>query len=77
MPKYVEPVLVRGLRNGYDMDDEDNLVQFLDDMSERRDAPKLNIAYIHCDKKYEHIASHSIRVLDVKEDRDMYIPDPQ
>lgn len=75
--KYVEPVLVRGLRNGYDMDDEDNLVQFLDDMSERRDAPKLNIAYIHCDKKYEHIASHSIRVLDVKEDRDMYIPDPQ
>jgi len=75
--RYVEPVLVRGLRNGYDMDDEDNLVQFLDDMSERRDIPKLNIAYIHCDKKFEHIASHSIRVLDDKADRAMYIPNPQ
>lgn len=75
--RYVEPVLVRGLRNGYDMDDEDNLVQFLDDMSERRGIPNLNIAYIHCDKEFEHIASHSIRVLDDPMDRAMYIPDPQ
>jgi len=51
--------LIRGLRNGYDLDAENTLMTFVKDMY-----PELKVVYIPCDKQYEHISSSAIRSID-------------
>jgi pantetheine-phosphate adenylyltransferase len=48
--------LVRGLRNGYDLEAENTLITYVKDM-----LPTLSVIYIPCDKEYEHISSSAIR----------------
>jgi len=50
--------LVRGLRNGYDLVAENTLMSFMKDL-----LPGLQVIYLPCDKKHEHISSSSIRSL--------------
>jgi len=49
-------VIVRGLRNGDDLDYEVNQLRFIDDFKKN-----VNVVYITCDKEYEHISSSAIR----------------
>ena len=48
--------LIRGLRNGHDLDYEMNQLRFLEDMD-----PTIEVVFIPCDKQYEHISSSAIR----------------
>ncbi|NJO00865.1 MAG: adenylyltransferase/cytidyltransferase family protein [Bacteroidia bacterium] len=50
--------LVRGLRNGDDLDYEVNQLRFMQDMKQN-----LRIIFIPCDMEYEHISSSSIKNL--------------
>lgn len=50
--------LIRGLRNEYDLNYEQNLVQYIKDQM-----PTLKVVFFLCDKKYEHISSGAIRAL--------------
>lgn len=56
--KNSEITLVRGLRNGDDLDYEVNQLRFMEDMKEG-----VKIVFITCDKEYEHISSSSIKNL--------------
>lgn len=49
-------VLIRGLRNGADLDYEVNQMRFTDDFKKN-----INVIYITCDKEFEHISSSAIR----------------
>lgn len=51
-------VIIRGLRNGSDLDYEVNQMRFVSDFKEN-----INVVYITCDKEYEHISSSAIRSL--------------
>ncbi|NJL14013.1 MAG: adenylyltransferase/cytidyltransferase family protein [Microscillaceae bacterium] len=51
--------LVRGLRNGDDLDYEVNQLRFMQDMKEN-----LKVIFLPCDKEFEHISSSSIKNLD-------------
>ncbi len=51
--------LVRGLRNGDDLDYEVNQLRFMEDMK-----PDLKVVFIRCDKQFEHISSSAIRNLE-------------
>lgn len=51
-------VVVRGLRNGSDLDYEVNQMRFINDFKE-----DINVVYITCDKEFEHISSSAIRSL--------------
>ncbi len=55
----VDVTLVRGLRNGDDLDYESNQLSFIQDIK-----PDVKVVYIPCDKKYEHISSTAIRNLE-------------
>ena len=48
--------LVRGLRNGKDLDYEVNQLRFMESMYK-----DLKVCYIPCDKEFEHISSSAIR----------------
>ena len=61
----VDVTLVRGLRNGADLDYESNQLAFIKDIK-----PDVKVVYIPCDKKYEHISSSAIRNLE-KFDKDL------
>lgn len=50
--------LIRGLRNGYDLEAENTLITYMKDMY-----PDLNVIYIPCDKEFEHISSSAIRTI--------------
>jgi len=50
--------LIRGLRNGNDLEYEDNQLQFLKEMY-----PSLEVVFFRCDKKYNHISSTALRAL--------------
>jgi len=50
--------LIRGLRNGYDLDAENTLMAYMKDL-----LPSLQIIYLPCDNKYQHISSSAIRKL--------------
>lgn len=50
--------LVRGLRNGYDLDAENKYVFYL-----KKIYPKIKIMYVPCDKEFEYYNSSSIREL--------------
>lgn len=49
-------VVLRGLRNGVDLDYEVNQFRFIQDFKK-----DINVVYMTCDKEYEHISSSAIR----------------
>jgi pantetheine-phosphate adenylyltransferase len=49
-------IVVRGLRNGADLDYEVNQMRFISDFKK-----EVNVVYITCDKEFEHISSSAIR----------------
>jgi len=53
-----EVFLIRGLRNGEDLQYEQNQIQFIKEMY-----PKLKVVFFICDKKFEHISSSALRAL--------------
>jgi pantetheine-phosphate adenylyltransferase len=50
-----DAILVRGLRNGYDLDYEMNQLCFMQEMR-----PETQVVYIPCDKHLEHISSSAL-----------------
>jgi len=52
-------VLIRGLRNSNDFENEKIQYQYLQDLK-----PDLNVVNIICDKEFEHISSSAIRTLE-------------
>lgn len=56
---FADVTIIRGLRNGDDLDYEVNQFRFMQEMK-----PDVKIIFIPSDKKYEHISSSSIRNLD-------------
>lgn len=58
IPENVEYTMIRGLRNGYDLQYEDNLRKFIFDQN-----PNIQVVYIFCDREYDHISSSMIRGL--------------
>lgn len=52
-------VIIRGLRNGADLDYEVNQMRFVDDFKK-----DMNVVYVTCDKEYEHVSSSAIRNLE-------------
>ncbi len=68
---YAELTLIRGLRNGDDLDYEINQLRFMEEMKD-----DLKVIFIACDKQYEHISSSAIRNLEKidKEFGKRYIP---
>lgn len=66
-----EYTLIRGLRNGYDLQYEMNYMKALRDMDQR-----IRCAYFVCEAAYEHVSSTLLRQLDTftTMDRIPYIP---
>lgn len=52
-------VIIRGLRNGADLDYEVNQKRWVDDFKK-----DVNYVYITCDREFEHISSSAIRKLE-------------
>ena len=48
--------IVKGLRNGYDLNYESNQLRFMQDFH-----PDVNEIFIQCDKQFEHISSSALR----------------
>lgn len=59
---YGDITLVKGLRNGDDLDYEVNQLRFMEEMY-----PLLKVVFIQCDKEYEHISSTALRNLETIE----------
>ncbi|MCU0352570.1 MAG: adenylyltransferase/cytidyltransferase family protein [Cytophagales bacterium] len=57
--KECDITLIRGLRNGADLDYEVNQLRFMEEMK-----PGLKVVFIRCDKQFEHISSSAIRNLE-------------
>lgn len=57
--QYANVTLVKGLRNGDDLDYEVNQLRFMETMY-----PQLKVVFIQCDKEYEHISSTALRNLE-------------
>lgn len=53
-----EVTLIRGLRNEYDLNYEQNLITFVRDYM-----PNVRVVFLLCDKEYEHVSSGAIRSL--------------
>lgn len=49
-------VVIRGLRNGTDLDYEVNQLRFVNDFKK-----DVNVVYITCDQEFEHVSSSAIR----------------
>lgn len=58
-------VLIRGLRNGDDLQYEQNQLQFIREMY-----PSLMTAFFICDKRFEHISSSALRALKEVSDKE-------
>lgn len=52
-------VIIRGLRNGVDLDYEVNQYRFVDDFKK-----DVNVIYLTYDREYEHISSSAIRKIE-------------
>ena len=52
-------VIIRGLRNGVDLDYEVNQMRFINDFKK-----DVNVIYITCDQEFEHISSSAIRKIE-------------
>lgn len=61
--------LIRGLRNGYDLQYEANMLRFIQDIS-----PLINVVYFYADIGFEHISSSAVRSLETFEIYKAYIP---
>ena len=48
--------LIRGLRNGKDLDYEVNQLRFMEEMY-----PSINVCFLQCERQYDHISSSAIR----------------
>lgn len=59
--------LIRGLRNGDDLQYEQNQLQFIKEMY-----PSLMTVFFICDKKLEHISSSALRALKKVSEKDYY-----
>lgn len=59
-------VIIRGLRNGVDLDYEVNQYRFVDDFKK-----DVNVIYLTCDQEYEHISSSAIRKIEQFGGKDM------
>jgi pantetheine-phosphate adenylyltransferase len=55
---YADITIIRGLRNGYDLDYEMNQLQFM-----KYYKNDIKVIYIPCDKQFEHISSSALRAL--------------
>jgi pantetheine-phosphate adenylyltransferase len=55
---YADAAVVRGLRDGYDLQQEINQARFLEDLS-----PQVRTVWIPCDRRSQHISSTAIRAL--------------
>ncbi len=75
--QYCEPVLVRGLRSGYDLEDERKRLFYMNGQCDVRKIPHVALTYIYCDKEYDHVASSDIKMFKNEIDRAMYMPEPQ
>jgi pantetheine-phosphate adenylyltransferase len=51
--------IVRGLRNGDDLDYEVNQLRFMEEMK-----PDIKVVFITCDKQFEHVSSSAYRMLE-------------
>jgi pantetheine-phosphate adenylyltransferase len=56
---FAEITLIRGLRNGDDLDYEVNQLRFMEEMK-----PNLKIIFLACDQPFEHISSSAIKNLE-------------
>jgi pantetheine-phosphate adenylyltransferase len=56
--EYYDVVLIRGLRNGADLEYEQNLIAFLKDMHHN-----LKSVAFYCDPKFRHISSSQVRAI--------------
>lgn len=74
--EHCNPVLVRGLRNGYDLNAESNLISFVNEQADARNIERIPVVYISCDKEFEHVSSSFIKMLP-EEDRKRYIPNKE
>lgn len=52
-------VIIRGLRNGIDLDYEKTQYRYVDDFKK-----DVNVVYLTCDKEYEHISSSAIKKIE-------------
>jgi pantetheine-phosphate adenylyltransferase len=59
LSEHYDVTLIRGLRNGNDLDYENTFVSYLKDIY-----PELKVVYIPCDNEYTYISSSSIRSLE-------------
>lgn len=57
---YADITLVKGLRNGDDLDYEVNQLRFMEGMY-----PDLKVVFLQCDKEFEHISSTALRNLEL------------
>ncbi len=53
-------ILVRGLRNGDDLNYEDNQLKFIKDFKK-----DINVVFLRCDEEFEHVSSSAIRSLEL------------
>lgn len=51
--------IVKGLRNGDDLDYEVNQLRFMEEMK-----PNIKVIFITCDKQFEHVSSSAYRALE-------------
>ena len=58
LPKNTNYTLIRGLRNGADLQFEMNQYRFLQDLD-----PEIKVVQILCDREYEHVSSSAVRQL--------------
>lgn len=61
--------VVRGLRNGYDLEYEINQYHFMQDFK-----PDIKVISIFGDKTFDHVSSTSIRLLEQYGKGDIYLP---
>ncbi len=68
---FADITIVKGLRNGDDLDYEVNQLRFMEEMY-----PQVRLMFINCDREFEHISSSAIRNLDkIKSDfSQKYLP---
>lgn len=52
-------VLIRGLRNGFDLNAENNQLAYIKGFK-----PDIQVVYIPCDKEFEHISSSDLRMME-------------
>lgn len=71
MEDRADVTIVKGLRNGYDLNYEINQLRFMQDFEKNT-----QVVYIPCDREYEHVSSSAIRGIDMFSDggAERYVP---